>query len=155
MLMCALRDGAHGAQVKGIAGSVDRGADSIVVSGTYERMDIDDGETIHYSGSGSHQNTDQRMPQISTGTKVMQKANQLRKVIRVIRSSRGNWSGVPTVGFRYDGLYRITRESIEQNLKGGAYIRFTLKREPNQPPIDFGRPTRQETLDFDRVHDYY
>ena len=153
--MCALRDGAHGAKVKGIAGSVDRGADSIVVSGAYVGMDIDDGEIIHYSGSDSHENTDPETPRISASTEAMRKANQLRKVIRVIRSSRGNWSGVPTVGFRYDGLYRITREHIKKNLKGGAYIRFTLKRESNQPPIDFGRPTRREKLDFGRVRSHY
>ena len=153
--MCALRDGAHGAKVNGIAGSSNRGADSIVVSGAYDGMDIDDGDTIHYSGSDSHENIDPKTPRISASTEAMQRANKLRKVIRVIRSSRGKWSGVPTVGFRYDGLYKITRECIEKNAKGGAYIRFTLMREPDQPPIDFGRPTRRERLEFNWVRNHY
>jgi len=154
-LRCAQRDGAHGASVAGIAGSVEHGADSVVLSGGYDDLDLDRGNTIFYCGSDSHDNTDYETPRISQDTKALQRALELGKSIRVIRSSRGQWEGSPSEGFRYDGLYKVTDQNVRKNMKGGAFIRFTLVRESNQLPIDHSRPTAREVEEFKRVQHYY
>ena len=172
MQICVLRDGAHGARIGGIAGKLDEGAWSIVVSGrqlqgqvyekladfstgSYSGLDKDEGDRLYYSGSDSHDNTDPRNPRISGKTKTMQTSRQRGRLIRVIRSSGSEWRNAPKEGLRYDGLYRITQENIRRNDKGGAYIRFTLERDPNQPEIDQNRPTEAELRAFSRVRDYY
>ena len=154
-LRCAQRDGAHGASVGGIAGSIERGADSVVLSGGYEDLDLDRGHTIFYCGSDSHDNTDHETPRVSQDTKALQKAMELGKLIRVIRSSRAQWEGSPSEGFRYDGLYKITGQNIRKNMKGGAFIRFTLVRESNQSRIERSRPTPTEVEQFHRIQTYY
>ncbi|KAJ2985114.1 hypothetical protein NUW58_g5710 [Xylaria curta] len=58
----ALFWGAHGARMGGIAGSVTTGAYSIVVSSTYEDLDTDNGDTLFYSGSNSHDNANPERP---------------------------------------------------------------------------------------------
>ncbi len=45
--------GVHVQHMRGIAGSQSEGADSIVVSGGYED-DVDDGDTIIYTGHGGN-----------------------------------------------------------------------------------------------------
>lgn len=154
-LRCALRDGAHGASMKGIAGSIDRGADSVVISGAYDDLDLDQGDVVYYSGSDSHDNTDPRNPHVSKDTRAMRRAHELGKSLRVIRGSRSKSGLAPAVGFRYDGLYKIRQETVRKNVKGGAFIRFELVREPNQPAINLSHPTPRERKLFERVTDYY
>ena len=64
--------------------------------------------------------------------------------IRVIRSGRSGSKYSPRQGLRYDGLYKIAGEEMPLNTKGGAYVRFELVREPDQAPIDMGRPNAAE-----------
>lgn len=54
------------------------------------------------------------------------------------------------MGCRYDGLYEITRESVEMNENGGAYVRFRLERCAGQPEIDVARTTKGEKKDAER-----
>lgn len=155
ILMCANRDGAHGATMKGIAGTVNRGADSVVISGAYEGLDNDRGDVVFYSGSNSKANTDAENPVISNDTRAMRTAMRLSKSIRVIRGFKANWPGRPVVGYRYDGLYKIVGEKTEKNVNGGAYVRFELRREPGQPAIDRSRPTPRERELCELVSRYY
>ena len=155
MQLCALRDGAHGARISGIAGSKWNGAFSIVVSGQYEDLDADRGSTLYYSGSQALENKDPDVPVISMYTEAMRLSFQLRRSIRVLRSSRCRSRYSPSKGLRYDGLYTITGEETRANTHGGAYIRFQLERNKEQPEIDMKRPTQAEKRLYDRVRDGY
>jgi hypothetical protein len=115
-------------------------------------MDHDAGDTIYYSGSNSKDNKDPVTPVISTKTKALLSST---RPIRVIRSSRSEWKYAPTIGFRYDGLYRLVEQQLRSNDYGGAYIRVKLERESGQPPYDRTRPTRAEQKAFERIQDYY
>lgn len=149
--ICALRDGAHGARISGIAGSKANGAYSIVVSGKYENLDADRGDMLSYSGSQALENTDPEVPIISPYTEALRLSFQLRRPLRVLRCSRSNSPYSPSKGIRYDGLYTITGEETRFNTHGGAYIRFKLTRNANQLEIDLTRPTAREKTLCDRV----
>lgn len=153
--MCALRDGAHGMRMGGIAGSPTYGAYSIIVSGLYTGMDADYGDRLYYSGSRSHDNTDPAVPVLSDATKALQRSRENGKVVRVLRASAGDSNLAPSVGLRYDGLYRVELEETMLNKNGGAYLRFRLRRVGGQPPIDRSRPTVAEKRDYDCVRSYY
>ncbi|MCJ1483535.1 hypothetical protein MMC06_003703 [Schaereria dolodes] len=185
MQMAALRDGAHGAKMKGIAGSDNLGATSIVVSGKksqkkiktfhfslhlpiklltpdsfppqggYQGMDFDFGSRLLYSGSNSHTNTNPTTPTVSKDTKSLQRSLQLGRLVRVIRSSAGEGNLAPLVGYRYDGLFLITDEEQRTNTKGGAYLRFRFERVEHQDPVDASRPTYAEKKLYERVRDGY
>ena len=167
--ICALRDGAHGATQGGIAGSVERGAYSIVVSGKppscqapsvsmltrlsgdYDELDKDEGDILYYSGSDSNSNLDPANPIITHFTKALQQSRRDGRPIRVLRTSAGRAAHCPSKGIRYDGLYRIIAEGVAKNMKGGAYVRFKLAREGNQADMDLSRPTQAEKEVFDRL----
>lgn len=142
--ICALRDGAHGKMVAGIAGSKASGAFSIVVSGNYKHLDADRGDSLYYSGSQAAKNKDPNVPIITECTEAMRVSYQLRQSVRVLRSHRGCALYSPSKGLRYDGLYSITGEETSINTCGGAYIRFHLQRDANQAALDLTRPTAEE-----------
>ncbi|KAI9700648.1 MAG: hypothetical protein M1836_002017 [Candelina mexicana] len=148
---CALRDGAHGAIMAGIAGKRDEGAYSIVVSGQYADLDSDYGDRLWYSASDSHSNTDPDTAPVSGGAMVLRQSIATQQPVRVLRSSRGGSDLAPSVGIRYDGLYGVLRERTNTNDRGGVYIRFHLERLPNQPPIVRSRPTMAEKALFERI----
>ncbi|KAL9100123.1 MAG: hypothetical protein Q9163_004466 [Psora crenata] len=149
--VCAIRDGAHGAMIAGIAGGSNTGAFSIVVSSEYADLDKDYGETLYYSGSNSQSNTDPRNPVITYATKALRLSYTECRPIRVLRSGKSNSQYAPTKGLRYDGLYSITREDIEENNKGGAYLRFKLQRNGGQRDIDASRPNAREKEVFEAL----
>ncbi|MCJ1226367.1 hypothetical protein MMC12_003017 [Toensbergia leucococca] len=154
--LCAVRDGAHGARMAGIAGSSkDGGAFSIVVSGLYSDLDRDRGELLYYSGSQSHDNTNPSTPIISNGTRMLQLAYQNGRPLRVLRTALGEHKCCPSVGIRYDGLYHITGQEQIINLKGGAYVRFRLERSAGQAPINVSRPNWEERDRYGLVKDGY
>ncbi|KAI0405924.1 hypothetical protein F4802DRAFT_606478 [Xylaria palmicola] len=137
----ALFWGAHGARMGGISGSVTTGAWSIVVAGTYEDLDTDHGDTLYYSGSNSHDNTNkQRAADASQGTKALHASLATRNPVRVLRSggassSRKQNEYLPLCGLRYDGLYRVVQYRQRTNKNGGLYDQFKLLRLPDQPPL--------------------
>ncbi|KAI1427393.1 PUA-like domain-containing protein [Xylaria sp. FL1777] len=137
----ALFWGAHGARMGGISGSVTTGAWSIVVAGTYEDLDTDRGNTLYYSGSNSHDNTDpQRAAPASQGTKALHSSYTTQNPVRVLRSggafsSRNQNPHLPSCGLRYDGLYRVVAFQQRRNQKGGLYDQFKLERLPDQTPL--------------------
>ncbi|QDS69624.1 hypothetical protein FKW77_008898 [Venturia effusa] len=154
--IAVVRDGAHGHIMGGIAGTPNEGVWSILISGGYKGLDEDRGDTILYSGSGkgSEDNTTD-VPIVTRATKAMQTAYHLENQIRVIRSSRSDWRNAPNIGFRYDGLYKISRVLTSTNHNGGKYIRFELKRLETEPPYNFSRPTSLERRLYERIQDHY
>ncbi|KAI0544718.1 hypothetical protein F4679DRAFT_576660 [Xylaria curta] len=156
----ALFWGAHGARMGGIAGSVTSGAWSIVVAGTYEDLDTDNGDTLYYSGSNSHNNTDpQRAAPASQGTRALHASIATQNPVRVLRS--GGASGtqnqnpyLPMCGLRYDGLYRVVHYRQRTNQKGGLYDQFKLARLPGQTSLNELRrssPTAEQVFAHDRL----
>ena len=114
-------------------------------------MDSDLGDIVYYSGSGSSVNTDPAKPNLTRGVKALRLSMNVKRPIRVIRSSAGKGTFAPLCGYRYDGLYTIDREDLEHNRLGGAYLRFKLSRASNPASIDLWRPNQQERIAFARL----
>ncbi|KAI8627928.1 hypothetical protein F5Y19DRAFT_465543 [Xylariaceae sp. FL1651] len=137
----ALFWGAHGARMGGIAGSVQTGAYSVVVAGTYEDLDTDYGDVLYYSGSNSHDNKDPtRAAESSQGTKSLHASIATGNPVRVLRSGGSpnvrNANGfLPSCGLRYDGLYRVVLFRYRTNENGGLYEQFKLERIEGQTPL--------------------
>src|SRR5437016_2337493 len=111
----------------GISGSAPDGAYSIVVSGMYDGLDNDLGETLFYSGSNSHENTSSE-PITSNKTMALETSLSTRNPVRVFRSLHAKWKGAPEAGIRYDGLYTVVSMKVDTNAKGGAFKKFKLER---------------------------
>ncbi|KAI1463610.1 PUA-like domain-containing protein [Daldinia caldariorum] len=161
--LVALHRGVHGSSVGGIAGSIETGAHSIVVSKVYDDLDDDQGETLYYSGSNSHSNEDpNKSAPSSTGTNALKASFRTGRPVRVLRaggpqaSKSNRW--LPECGIRYDGLYRVTGLRERKNTKGGLYEQFRLQRESGQPPLEELRktsPTAQQKRDLYRFQQDY
>ncbi|KAI9803616.1 MAG: hypothetical protein M1826_004957 [Phylliscum demangeonii] len=149
--IAALRDGAHGARVGGIAGHAEEGAFSVVVSGLYSDLDRDLGETIYYSGSKSHENDNPQKPIETAASRTLRQSIRTHRPVRVIRSFSSDWHGRPSAGLRYDGLYEVVNANLALNKKGGQYIQYRLERCRNQVPIVIDRPTPREVQLFEEV----
>lgn len=166
----ALFHGAHGSSQGGIAGSAKAGgAYSIVASGGnahYGRLDDDRGDVIYYSGSRSHANRDPDnfADPPSPFTLALEASLKSRNPVRVLRSAAVNagrdktskWA--PSVGIRYDGLYRVVAMEAATNAYGGLYERFELRRLPGQTPLEELRktsPTAQQRRDYHKIGEGY
>ncbi|KAI1300462.1 PUA-like domain-containing protein [Xylaria venustula] len=156
----ALFWGAHGARMAGIAGDVTTGAWSVVIAGTYEDLDTDNGNTLYYSGSNSHENKNpQQAAPASQGTKALHASFRTQNPVRVLRSggsykTRNQNSYLPSCGLRYDGLYRVVSLRQRHNKKGGLYDQFKLERLPGQTPLSQlqrSSPTTAQVFDRDRL----
>jgi hypothetical protein len=164
MQILALFHGAHGARMGGIAGNSETGAYSVVTAGgPYEELDQDRGNVLYYSGSSSHFNTDPKQPSPSSNaTNALKASMRMQKPVRVLRAaggggskSRSSWR--PTVGIRYDGLYRVVAMQLKINTSGGLYEQFKLERLGDQPALknDKSRPTPAEVRDFYKREEGY
>ncbi|QIX02531.1 hypothetical protein AMS68_008048 [Peltaster fructicola] len=152
--LAALVHGAHGSSQGGIAGTQNTGAYSIVVSGTYDGLDRDEGNTLYYSGSNSHNNRDQNSPPPSTTRTLALKASiGSQQPVRVLRSASGESRYCPMVGLRYDGLYRVVSCNNKKNAYGGIYEQFKLERLEGQEPLSsITTPTDLQVRDFGRIN---
>lgn len=163
MQIVALFRGAHGSKIGGISGNAATGAYSIVTSGgAYEELDEDRGDILYYSGSRSHDNTDPKKPfPSSPGTLALKASQRTQNPVRVLRAAGagGKKSGStwrPTVGIRYDGLYRVAGMQNRTNTNGGLYEQFKLVRLDGQPALNNrARPTATEIRDYDKREDGY
>ena len=139
----------------GISGNAIDGTYSIVVSGgMYDGMDKDEGNTIYYSGSNSHENKSPE-PVTSNQTKAVERSITTGRPVRVFRSSAGKWIGSPKAGIRYDGLYIVVSMTIERNTAGGAYKRFRFDRIVNQLAIQINEPSPLLVEQFKCVQNGY
>jgi putative restriction endonuclease len=126
----ALHDaGVHRPIQAGIAGGAPTGAESIVVSGGYED-DEDYGNLIIYTGHGG------RGPDGSQVTDQVFEAQNQALVkscveglpIRVVRGARGEAAFSPASGYRYDGLFAVTRYWREEGRSGFQVCRYELRK---------------------------
>jgi len=163
MQILALFNGAHGSKMAGISGNSETGAYSVVTSGgAYEELDEDRGNTLYYSGSRSHDNTDPKKPfPSSAGTLALKASQRTQNPVRVLRAagqgeSKSGSSWRPTVGIRYDGLYRVADMQHKINMNGGFYEQFKLVRLDGQPALDNkARPTASEIRDYNKRENGY
>jgi hypothetical protein len=135
----------------GIFGNRTEGTYSIVLSGGgYD--DIDDGETIEYSG------TEGKNFKPTEATQAMITSANDGHPVRVIRSAQlaktNNYR--PEQGLRYDGLYVV--KGYKETDKEKQMYRFALERCPGQAPIRCGgdddhsrRPTAYEIAAYNRL----
>lgn len=163
MQLLALFHGAHGARMGGIAGNAQTGAYSVVTAGgPYENFDQDKGDVLFYSGSRSHDNEDPKQPFPSSNATLALKASmRLGRPVRVLRAAglaKGKRTLRPTVGIRYDGLYKVVGLNLKTNTKGGLYEQFRLERLGDQPTlssITSSRSSAAEVRDYYRREDRY
>ena len=140
MQICALRDGAHGSRMGGIAGKRNAGAYSIIISGGSGYEDRDLGDVVWYTGSGER-GTDQIL---GTGNQALVTSFNTGLPVRVIRGSRSESDFAPSQGLRYDGLYKVTWYGQMFGRGGHQVWKYKLERLMNQDPIRRDIPTRTE-----------
>ena len=120
--------GVHRPTQAGISGNKTDGADSIVVSGGY-RDDKDYGDLIIYTGQGGNdpntrrQVADQELVRGNIGL-VLSCDNGLP--VRVVRGAKGDAAYSPEHGYRYDGLFSVTRYWSQPGLDGFLVWQFEL-----------------------------
>jgi putative restriction endonuclease len=112
--------GVHGQNRAGISGTERDGADAIVISGGYED-DVDDGDTIVYTGQGGRDPNSGKQIEDQTLTRgnlalVVSRSKGLP--VRVIRST--------PEGYRFDGLYRVDDAWHEPGRSGYLVWRYRL-----------------------------
>ena len=135
-----VRDGASGEHMDGIYGTPEDGAFAVVTtSSVYEdlEMEFDDGVTVHYAGSGAA-NKD-KTEDVTKGSMALRKSIETGKPVRVIRGPLKKVSYAPKAGYRYDGLYKVTKELVRRQ-KGKEYKVFVMKREAGQPAMVTDKP---------------
>lgn len=119
----------HGPTMSGIWGRESEGSCSIVLSGGYED-DIDNLDYIRYTGQGGQDKPGGKQiadQEFARGNKGLVLSNKYNLPVRVIRGHQIPYG--PKEGYRYDGLYYVTKyERIKG--KSGFYIcRFHLSSE--------------------------
>ncbi|KAF9461833.1 PUA-like domain-containing protein [Collybia nuda] len=153
--------GVHAPPTAGIHGNAKDGAYSVVLSGGYED-DMDDGETIVYTGQGGRGTKSTLMdelegkrawggPQISDqewkfGNNALKISCETKKPIRVIRGFQPDSQYAPLKGYRYDGLYTVEKAWKAVGVTGFKTCRFRFKRLPGQPPIPKRPSTRGRNI---------
>lgn len=151
--------GAHLQHQRGIAGDESQGAYSIVVSGQYEDVDVDEGNVIYYSGEGAQGKKSSKSIDRKSN-RAMNASIRTRNPVRVLRAAKKGSQYAPPCGYRYDGLYECVGKETRLNAAGAFYERFKLVRleRDDQPELDFlvrNSPTAQEIADFGRIKDGY
>ena len=121
----------HRSTVRGIDGNGIDGAAAIVMSGGYED-DYDIGTEILYTGEGGNDpSTGKQVAHQSwnspgnAGLLISQKKNF---PVRVIRGSNHISKFSPKSGYRYDGLFKVTKSEMVLGKSGFKICRFTLNK---------------------------
>lgn len=172
-LLAAAFHGCHGRSQAGISGDRRTGAYSVVISGSggYDSLDVDEGERVIYSGSGSKGNMDpDRVAPRTSDTDTLAASIVSRNPVRVIRGPAGSTSSSktqssaalrpaashrysPPEGYRYDGLYDVRQLLQRRNTNGGLYEAFLLVRRPGQTPLSelVRIPTPAQLRDYEKI----
>ncbi|KAF7761081.1 hypothetical protein Agabi119p4_10490 [Agaricus bisporus var. burnettii] len=141
--------GVHFPLVAGISGSTSStrrdanpGAFSIVLSGGYED-DVDDGNTILYTGAGGQTNTFSKTNSQVENQDIKHHFNHALRLnlysgnpVRVVRGFKSESRWAPSEGYRYDGLYKVAGAKIKLGKSGHQVCLFRLERLPDQQPLE-------------------
>lgn len=161
----AMYAGLHDNWVPGISGTPERGADCIALNRGYID-DEDHGDWILYTGAGGNdpatkrQVADQDISHHHNAALVYSEENGLP--VRVLRGPKGEKPFAPKSGYRYDGLYKVTRHWAEAGRDGYRIWRFHLVRltpdearpwtPPDQRPADGPVGHQGPRLDIAEAH---
>lgn len=123
------RSGLHRHLQAGISGAVEDGADAIVVSGGYPD-DEDEGERLIYTGQGGQGGTGRQVQdqELIRGNLALVRSEERGLPVRVIRGARVGSQYAPATGYRYDGLYTVSRHWSEPSTDGPLIWRFVLEK---------------------------
>jgi putative restriction endonuclease len=150
------RAGVHRPTQAGISGSGKEGADSIVLSGGYPD-DRDFGDVIIYTGHGGRdpETRQQVSDQLLTRGNLALAYSCLHGLpVRVIRGSSHKSAYSPSIGYRYNGLYRVEdywRDTGEANYTIWRFRLVKLKADHVQPssiqeePGEYDAAARKES----------
>ena len=147
MQICALRDGAHGSSMGGIAGKASIGAYSVIISGGGGYEDRDLGDIVWYTGSGKP-GEDQTL---TTGNQALINNSITKYPLRVLRASKASSDFAPSSGLRYDGLYEVAEYDYAAGRDGFRVYKFKLVRKGNQESIKLNVPTPADLRRVRRV----
>lgn len=120
----------HRPNQAGISGSQKEGADSIVLSGGYED-DLDLGDVIIYTGHGGRAPSTKKQVTHQTLTdknKALAVNCQNDLPVRVIRGANHKSKFSPDHGYRYDGLYKVTKYWKKRGKSGFDVWLFRLEK---------------------------
>ncbi|QIK67298.1 hypothetical protein G7072_13915 [Nocardioides sp. HDW12B] len=127
----AMWAGLHDNWVPGISGNGDVGANCIALNKGYVD-DEDHGDWILYTGAGANDSStgrqiaDQDINHRHNAALVYSEQNGLP--VRVLRGPKGERPYAPSVGYRYDGLYKVIGHWAEPGRDGYRIWRFRLSR---------------------------
>lgn len=105
--------GVHQVRMQGIAGNRKVGCASIVMSGGYD-TDEDHGHEIFYTGRGGQNPANPRGPHIAdqdlalNDNAALVTSETTGKPLRILRGAGHESPYAPSVGYRYDGLYKVS-----------------------------------------------
>ena len=122
--------GVHRPLRRGISGSQQEGCDSIVVCNGYED-DEDHWDHIIYTGEGGRDHDSKRQvldQELTRGNLALVLSHDKQLPVRVSRGPMLGSPYAPETGYRYDGLYRITKWWTEEGRSGHLIYRFRLER---------------------------
>ena len=126
------RAGVHRPMQAGICGRADDGCESIVISGGYVD-DVDHGHTILYTGAGGRDRESGRQVEnqpLNGWNRSLVTSLRLGLPVRVARRVLDADSA--PAGYRYDGLYCVTRYWSERGADGFSVWRFRLGAVPGE-----------------------
>ncbi len=121
--------GVHRPLQAGISGSSSEGCDSIVVSGGYVD-DEDYGNMIIYTGHGGNDGGRQIAHQeLKRGNLALAISCDSGLPVRVTRGAKGDPKHSPSAGYRYCGVFYVTRYWPDTGKDGFRIWRFELEKE--------------------------
>ncbi|TFK68926.1 hypothetical protein BDN72DRAFT_878756 [Pluteus cervinus] len=135
------KNAVHNQSVAGISGSPQTGTCSIVISGGYED-DLDAGDVLEYTGTGGQddsysnpgpQTSDQSWEHPHNGS--LLRSFETKRPVRVIRGTNSKSPYAPLSGYRYDGLYIVTKAYMAKGKSGYKVCKVKLERMSGQPPL--------------------
>ena len=122
--------GVHAPPIAGISGSEREGADSLVVAGGYiDNQDF--GNVIIYTGQGGNNPDNKRQvkdQQLTRGNKALAISCDKGLPVRVLRGASKKNQHAPNDGYRYDGLFSVTRYWQAKGTDGFKIWRFRLEK---------------------------
>jgi len=139
----------------GISGSSQDGSDSIVLNGGYGD-DEDHGDVIVYTGHGGQDGRGRQVrdQEVSdSGNAALKISFEEQLPVRVVRGSGGDPKWSPTKGYRYDGLYLVSRFWEAYGLDGYKVCRYLLERLEQTKVIEAtdGTPADRTTTIVERL----
>jgi putative restriction endonuclease len=143
--------GVHRPRQAGICGGKGEGAESIVLSGSYED-DTDSGDVIVYTGHGGNiprtatQYQDQELDRQNMALVI---SCENRLPVRVVRGSKHKSAWSPEDGYVYSGLYRVVRWWEQRGKSGFKVFRFELRKIGSDSEAELaGQPCQSPDREF-------